>query len=96
MNEQLDLRQLAVRRDVPPPGIRRPRAWLTRIVLPGLVLLGFVVLLPRRLVMSEFSYNPSMSDPLNLPIRPRRMRLNPQLRKMLSRVTLRRKLAWVA
>src|SRR5437016_5276893 len=31
-----------------------------------------------------------MSDPLDLPIRPRRLRLNPQLRKMLQRVTLRR------
>src|SRR5688500_16439544 len=29
-------------------------------------------------------------DPLDLPIRPRRLRLNPQLRKMLQRVTLRR------
>ena len=31
-----------------------------------------------------------MSDPLDLPIRPRRLRLNPQLRTMLQRVTLRR------
>jgi porphobilinogen synthase len=31
-----------------------------------------------------------MSDPLDLPIRPRRLRLNPQLRKMLQRVTVRR------
>lgn len=31
-----------------------------------------------------------MSEPLDLPIRPRRLRLNPQLRKMLQRVTLRR------
>src|SRR5438128_8084377 len=31
-----------------------------------------------------------MSESLDLPIRPRRLRLNPQLRKMLRRVTLRR------
>lgn len=31
-----------------------------------------------------------MSDELNLPIRPRRLRLQPQLRRMLRRVTLRR------
>src|SRR3954463_11644374 len=31
-----------------------------------------------------------MSDPLDLPIRPRRLRLNPQMRKMLQRVALRR------
>src|SRR5262245_60845088 len=32
----------------------------------------------------------NMSDPLDLPIRPRRLRLQPQLRNMLQRVTLRR------
>ena len=31
-----------------------------------------------------------MPHPRDLPIRPRRLRLNPQLRKMLQRVTLRR------
>ena len=33
---------------------------------------------------------PAMSEPLNLPIRPRRLRLAPQLRQMLQRITLRR------
>jgi porphobilinogen synthase len=32
-----------------------------------------------------------MSDPLDLPIRPRRLRVQPQLRQMLQRVTLRRR-----
>src|SRR3954453_22368977 len=31
-----------------------------------------------------------MPDPMDLPIRPRRLRLNPRLRTMLQRVTLRR------
>src|SRR5256885_11293444 len=31
-----------------------------------------------------------MSEPLDLPIRPRRLRMQPQLRRMLQRVTLRR------
>jgi porphobilinogen synthase len=31
-----------------------------------------------------------MSDPLDLSVRPRRLRLNPQMRRMLQRVTLRR------
>jgi RND family efflux transporter MFP subunit len=44
MNPNVDLRQLAVRREEPPPaaGARRPRRWLTRIVLPAAVLLGFL------------------------------------------------------
>src|SRR4051794_2574575 len=32
----------------------------------------------------------TMSEPLNLPIRPRRLRMQPQLRRMVQRVTLRR------
>src|SRR5207253_890878 len=45
MNSNVDLRQLAVRRDSPQaasPVTRRPRRWLTRVVLPTAVLLGFV------------------------------------------------------
>jgi len=43
MNPNVDLRQLAVRRDEPPaaPVARRPRRWLTRVVLPAAALLGF-------------------------------------------------------
>src|SRR5947207_8947287 len=42
MNPNVDLRQLAVRRDEPiSPAARRPRRWLTRVVLPAAVLLGF-------------------------------------------------------
>jgi RND family efflux transporter MFP subunit len=44
MNPNVDLRQLAVRRENPPAAAaaRRPRRWLTRIVLPAAVLLGFL------------------------------------------------------
>jgi RND family efflux transporter MFP subunit len=44
MNPNVDLRQLAVRREQPSgaPAARRPRRWLTRMVLPAAVLVGFV------------------------------------------------------
>src|SRR5687767_12023526 len=47
MNANVDLRQLSVRRDQPPPAPapRRPRHLLTRFVLPGAVLLGFAAVL---------------------------------------------------
>ena len=42
MNQPVDLRRLAVRRDEPSPAMRtRPRHWLSRVVLPLVVLLGF-------------------------------------------------------
>src|SRR5213592_1085644 len=44
---------------------------------------------PRSNTLSVVSFR-RMSDSFDLPIRPRRLRLNPQLRKMLQRVTLRR------
>jgi RND family efflux transporter MFP subunit len=45
MNVNVDLRQLAVRRDEPPPRPARRRHLLTRYVLPGTVLLGFLAVL---------------------------------------------------
>jgi len=43
MNTNVDLRQLAVRREeAPPRPLRRSRHLTTRVVLPGLVLLGFL------------------------------------------------------
>lgn len=45
MNQELDLRQLAVRRDGNAETLRRPRAWFTRLVLPGTILAGFLSLL---------------------------------------------------
>ncbi len=47
MNPNVDLRQLAVRREGPatPPAARRPRRWLSRVVLPAGVLLGFVAVI---------------------------------------------------
>src|SRR5262245_13602768 len=41
----VDLRQLAVRHaEAPPPAAAPPRRWLTRYLLPGLVLAGFLAL----------------------------------------------------
>src|SRR5437763_4520362 len=40
--------------------------------------------------MTNPQYNPFMPDPLNLPIRPRRLRLNPHLRAALQTISLRR------
>jgi hypothetical protein len=50
MNSSIDLRQLAVRRDdgtgrPAPPAKRHPSHLLTRYVLPGAILLGFVAVL---------------------------------------------------
>src|SRR2546423_15708137 len=42
MNAPVDLRQLAVRRDPPATGLTSRRHLLTRYVLPGLVLAGFL------------------------------------------------------
>src|SRR5262249_55525296 len=45
MNPNVDLRQLAVRRERPPAaGLARPRHLLSRYVLPAAVLLGFTAL----------------------------------------------------
>jgi RND family efflux transporter MFP subunit len=46
MNATVDLRQLAVRRDAPPPPARRHRTqMLTRYLMPGSVLFGFAIVL---------------------------------------------------
>src|SRR5262245_22739618 len=45
MNPNIDLRQLAVRRDGPAPAPRRRRHLVTRYLLPAVVLLGFASVL---------------------------------------------------
>ena len=45
MNANVDLQQLAVRRDGPAPQLRRPRHLASRYLLPGAVLAGFLVVL---------------------------------------------------
>ena len=44
MNPKVDLRELAVRRDTAPAAVKSRRSWHigTRLVLPGLVLAGFL------------------------------------------------------
>src|SRR6266849_5684549 len=47
MNPKVDLRELAVRRDKAPGAVKARRSWHigTRIVLPGIVVLGFLAVI---------------------------------------------------
>jgi HlyD family secretion protein len=44
MNTEVDIRQLAIVRDAPPAPVRRRRHVLSRYVVPGVLLIGFLVL----------------------------------------------------